>query len=110
MPNGSRSPVPDGYRGLTREACTLDLRQFTGWCRTRSLLLFSVRRADIETFARELEAKGRARATVSRRLRTIAGTADPHSPGSRLMHCRGRADWFLLLRWNASLPGGTPGS
>jgi integrase/recombinase XerD len=20
------------YRGLTREACTLDLRQFTGWC------------------------------------------------------------------------------
>jgi hypothetical protein len=21
-----------GYRGLTREACTLDLRQFTGWC------------------------------------------------------------------------------
>jgi hypothetical protein len=48
-----------GYRGLTREAYTLDLRQFTGWCRTRSLPLFSVRRAGIETFARELEAKGR---------------------------------------------------
>jgi hypothetical protein len=58
-----------GYRGLTREACTLDLRQFTGW----SLPLFSVRRADIETFARELEARGRARATVTRRLSTIAG-------------------------------------
>ena len=42
-------------RGLTREACTLDLRQFTGWCRSRSLSLFSVRRADIETFARELD-------------------------------------------------------
>lgn len=41
-----------GYRGLTREAYTLDLRQFTGWCRARSLPLFSVRRADIETFAR----------------------------------------------------------
>ena len=40
-----------GYRGLTREAYTLDLRQFTGWCRARSLPLFSVRRADIETFA-----------------------------------------------------------
>jgi hypothetical protein len=40
-----------GYRGLTREAYTLDLRQFTSWCRTRSLPLFSVRRADIETFA-----------------------------------------------------------
>ena len=62
-----------GYRGLTREAYTLDLRQFTGWCRARSLPLFSVRRADIETFARELEANGRARATVTRRLCTIAG-------------------------------------
>ena len=62
-----------GYRGLTREAYTLDLRQFTGWCRARSLPLFSVRRADIETFARDLEAKGRARATVTRRLCTIAG-------------------------------------
>jgi integrase/recombinase XerD len=62
-----------GYRGLTREAYTLDLRQFTAWCRTRSVPLFSVRRADIETFARELEARGRARATVNRRLCTIAG-------------------------------------
>ena len=62
-----------GYRGLTREAYTLDLRQFTSWCRARSLHLFSVRRADIETFARELEARGRARATVTRRLCTIAG-------------------------------------
>jgi integrase/recombinase XerD len=35
--------------------------------------LFSVRRAEIETFARELEARGRARATVTRRLCTIAG-------------------------------------
>jgi integrase/recombinase XerD len=46
-----------GYRGLTRDAYTLDLRQFAGWCRARSLPLFSVRRADIETFARELEAR-----------------------------------------------------
>ncbi len=61
------------YRGLTREAYTLDLRQFTGWCRSRSLPMFSVRRADIETFAREMEARGRARATVARRLCTIAG-------------------------------------
>jgi hypothetical protein len=44
-----------GYRGLTREAYTLNLRQFTGWCRTRYLPLFSVPRADIETFARELK-------------------------------------------------------
>jgi len=62
-----------GYRGLTREAYTLDLRQFASWCRTRNLPLSSARRADIETFARELESRGRARATVTRRLCTIAG-------------------------------------
>ena len=62
-----------GYRGLTREAYALDLRQFTAWCRDRSVPLFAVRRADIEGFARDLEARGRARATVTRRLCTIAG-------------------------------------
>jgi site-specific recombinase XerD len=62
-----------GYRGLTREAYALDLRQFTTWCRARSLGLFAVRRADIESFVREMETKGRARATVTRRLCTIAG-------------------------------------
>ena len=64
---------PAGYRGLTREAYALDLRQFTTWCRARPLNLFAVRRADIESFARDLETKGRARATVTRRLSTIAG-------------------------------------
>jgi hypothetical protein len=48
-----------GYRGLTREAYALDLRQFTTWCRARSLSLFAVRRAEIESFARELEVRGR---------------------------------------------------
>ena len=62
-----------GYRGLTREAYTLDLRQFTAWCQARSLNLFAVRRADIESFARDLEARARARATVTRRRCTIAG-------------------------------------
>ena len=62
-----------GYSGLTREAYTLDLRQFTAWCRQRQLRLFAARRADIELFARDLEAAGRARATVIRHLSTIAG-------------------------------------
>jgi integrase/recombinase XerD len=62
-----------GYRGLTREAYALDLHQFTIWCRARSVTLFSGRSADIEGFARELEARGRARATVTRRLSIIAG-------------------------------------
>jgi site-specific recombinase XerD len=62
-----------GYRGLTRDAYTLDLRQFTTWCRVRSLALFAVRRADLESFARDLQTNGRARATVTRRLCPIAG-------------------------------------
>lgn len=62
-----------GYSGLTREAYALDLRQFTAWCRQRQLRLFAVRRADIELFARDLEAARRARATVTRRLSTITG-------------------------------------
>jgi hypothetical protein len=41
-----------GYRGLTREAYALDLRQFTTWCRGRCLGLFAVRRADIERLSR----------------------------------------------------------
>jgi len=43
-----------GDGGLTREAYALDLRQFTSWCRARSLSLFAARRADIEGFARDL--------------------------------------------------------
>jgi site-specific recombinase XerD len=62
-----------GYRGLTREAYALDLRQFASWCQSRSVALFAVRRADIESYAPDLEAIGRARATVTRRLSTIAG-------------------------------------
>ena len=64
-----------GYRGLTREAYALDLRQFTTWCRARSLNLFAARRADIEGFARDLEARGRARATVTRRPRPWLATS-----------------------------------
>jgi hypothetical protein len=62
-----------GYSGPTREAYALDLRQFAGWCQNHGLRLFGVRRADIECFGRDLEAAGRARATVTRRLCTIAG-------------------------------------
>ena len=62
-----------GYTGLTREAYALDLRQFTASCQLHHLRLFQARRADIECFARDLEALGRARATITRRLCTIAG-------------------------------------
>jgi site-specific recombinase XerD len=62
-----------GYTGLTRQAHALDLRQYASWCQQHHLPLFQARRADIECFARDMEACGRARATVTRRLRTIAG-------------------------------------
>ena len=62
-----------GYRGLTRDAYALDLRQFVNFCENRGLRLFEVRRSDIETFGRELEVKGRATATIARRLCTVTG-------------------------------------
>jgi integrase/recombinase XerD len=62
-----------GYTGLTRDAYALDLRQYASWCQQHHVRLFDARRADIESFARDLEARGRARATVTRRLCTIAG-------------------------------------
>jgi hypothetical protein len=40
------------YRGITHEACTLDLRQFTGWRRARSVPVFSIRRGDIRRLRR----------------------------------------------------------
>jgi site-specific recombinase XerD len=62
-----------GYGGLTREAYELDLRQYASWCHQRHLRLFQARRVDIECFARDLETGGRARATITRRLCTVAG-------------------------------------
>jgi integrase/recombinase XerD len=62
-----------GYSGLTRDAYALDLRMFTAWCQQHGLHLFRARRADIECFGRDMETRGRARATIARRLCTIAG-------------------------------------
>ena len=57
-----------GYTSLTREAYALDLRRYAAWCQRHQLRLFDARRADIECFARDLEARGRARATVTRSI------------------------------------------
>jgi site-specific recombinase XerD len=61
-----------GYSGLTRDAYALDLRQYVAWCTEQAVPMFGARRADIECFGRHLEACGRARATIARRLCTIA--------------------------------------
>jgi hypothetical protein len=47
--------------------------EFVCWCADQQLALFSVRRADIESSARTPEERGGARATVARRLCTVAG-------------------------------------
>ena len=49
-----------GYSGLTRDAYTLDLRQYVAWCTEHRLAVFGARRVDIECFARHLESLGRA--------------------------------------------------
>src|ERR1051325_2163690 len=54
-----------GYRGPTREAYALELRQFSSWGRARPVALLRVRRAHLEGFARDREAMGRARSPVT---------------------------------------------
>jgi site-specific recombinase XerD len=54
-----------GYSGLTRQAYELDLRQYANWCQQQHhLQLFQPRRADIECFACDLGARGRALRTA----------------------------------------------
>jgi integrase/recombinase XerD len=85
-----------GYTGLTREAYALDLRQYAAWCHQHHIRLFDARRADIECFARDLEGRGRARATITRRLCTIAGSCKyaveeellDHSPAAHVRRPR----------------------
>ncbi len=60
-----------GYSGLTFEAYALDLRQYAAYCTAARVNLFDARRAHIEAFGRYLEATGRARATIARRLCTV---------------------------------------
>lgn len=61
------------YSGATRKSYATDLRQYFAWCAEVGLDVFSVRRAHIELWARAMEERGLARATIGRRLSTIAG-------------------------------------
>jgi site-specific recombinase XerD len=59
-----------GYGESTREAYSLDLRQWhqwLSWCDNHDLRVYEVKQAHIELFARSLEREGKARATVARR-------------------------------------------
>lgn len=86
----------------------LDLRQFAAWCHQRHVTFFAARRADIEGFARDLEARGRARSTVSRGLATIAGFYEyAVEEDLRVAHCLERAGQYS---GPGCPPAGPPGS
>jgi site-specific recombinase XerD len=61
-----------GYTGATRVSYTTDLRLFAEWCSNQRVRLLDVKRANLELFARHLEARGRMASTVARRLSTLA--------------------------------------
>ena len=59
--------------GPTRKSYATDLRQYFAWCAQVGLEVFAARRPHIELWARAMEDRGLARATIGRRLSTIAG-------------------------------------
>jgi Phage integrase, N-terminal SAM-like domain len=61
-----------GSTGSTRVSYTTDLRLFAEWCAGDGVRLLAVKRAHVELFARHMEANGRMRSTVARRLSTLA--------------------------------------
>jgi len=61
------------YREPTASAYRRDLRCFWQWCADHQLQPLAVRRPHLELYLRDLEARGYAPATVSRRLSTVAG-------------------------------------
>ena len=56
-----------GYRGSTREAYSLDLRQFAVWCANNERGLFEVHRVDIECLGYELLDGSEGRSSDCRR-------------------------------------------
>ena len=57
----------------TRASYGLSLRQWFGWCSEHGIDPLDATRAQIEIFARELEATGRKLATVASKLNALAG-------------------------------------
>jgi Phage integrase, N-terminal SAM-like domain len=57
-----------GCTGNTLTSYTTDLRLFATWCAANGMRLLAVKWAHLELFARHMEAEGRMRSTVARRL------------------------------------------
>jgi len=104
-----------GYRGLTREAYALDLRQFTTWCRARSLSLFAVRRPTLSPSPGSWKpgaAPGRPSpggcapspgSTVTRSKRSSWTTHPPRT--SAVRGWRATAGWLAEPRTAPGMPG-----
>jgi integrase/recombinase XerD len=61
------------YSDPTRTGYTHDLRSYFAWCERHGLTVFEVKRGHMELWARTMEDAGLARATIGRRLSTVAG-------------------------------------
>jgi integrase/recombinase XerD len=61
------------YSDPTRASYAGDLKSYFGWCERAGLPVFEARRPHIELYARMMEESGLARATIGRRLSTLAG-------------------------------------
>lgn len=60
------------YKGGTLTEYTRDLKVFLGWCQEQQLDPLKARRGELEFYVRDLEGRGLAQATVSRRFTTVA--------------------------------------
>ena len=61
------------YSGPTRTSYTHDLKSFFAWCERHHLDVLTLKRGHVELWARTMEDAGLARATIGRRLSTVAG-------------------------------------
>ena len=61
------------YSDPTRTGYTHDLKSFFAWCERHHLDVLTLKRGHVELWARTMEDAGLARATIGRRLSTVAG-------------------------------------
>src|SRR5678810_600968 len=61
-----------GYSSHTRSAYEADLRDFGSWCVEHEVEVLGALRVHVDLYARSLEAQGRARSTIARRLATLS--------------------------------------
>ena len=76
------------YREPTVSAYRRDLWCFGSWCAGRETLPLQARRPHIELYLRDLERRGYATATISRRRSTVAGCSSTPSSTRSLSRTR----------------------